>query len=84
MVLKPTHDYYKSLFREDGGDCCHIILMTEACDIFNPLVLKGISETGVVTTLHHVAEKLKYFKYDNIFTDGFISRLEKKYPLLLK
>ena len=75
MVLKPAHDYYKRLFREDGGDCCHITKMAEACDIFNPLVLKDISETEVVTKLYPMAEKLKHFKYNNIFTDGFISRL---------
>jgi hypothetical protein len=84
MVLKPAHDYYKRLFREDGGDCCHITKMAEACDIFNPLILKDISETEVVTKLYHMAEKLKHFKYDNIFTDSFISRLKKEMPDVVK
>ena len=84
MVLQPAHDYYKRLFREDVGDCCHITKMAEACDIFNPLVLKDISETEVVTKLYHMAEKLKHFKYDNIFTDGFISRLKKEMPAVVK
>ena len=58
--------------------------LAEACDIFNPLVLKDLSETEVVTKLYFMAEKLKHFKYDNIYTDGFISRLKKKCLLLLK
>ena len=82
--MKPARDYYKRLFREDGGDCCHITKMAEACDIFNPLVLKDILETEVVTKLHPMADKLKHFKYDNILTDGFISRLKKEMSAVVK
>ena len=58
--------------------------MVEACDIFNPLVLKEISETEVVTKLYPMTEKLKNVKHNNMFTDGFISRLKKEMPAVIK
>ena len=70
IVLKPAHDYYKRLFREDGGDCCHITKMADACDIFNPLVLKDISDTEVVTTLSH-GRKVKAFQIRQYFYRWF-------------
>ena len=52
--------------------------MAEACDIFNPMLLKDILETDIVTKLHYVADKLIYFKYTDIFTYYFIRRLKNE------
>ena len=52
--------------------------MAKTCDIFNPMLLKDISETDIVTKLHYVADKLIYFKYTDIFTYYFIRRLKNE------
>ena len=80
QVLQPAFGYYKKLFIEDGGDCCHMSKMAEACEIFNPILLKDISETEIVTVLHYMADKLIHFKYTEIFTEDFIRRLKKEMP----
>ena len=52
--------------------------MAGACDIFNPMLLKDISETEIVTKLHYMVDKLIHFKYTNIFTEDFMRRLKKE------
>lgn len=64
-VLQPAFDYYKKLFID--GDCCHMSKMAEACDMFNPILLKDISQTKVVTKLHYMADILIHFKYNEFF-----------------
>ena len=56
----------------------------KACNIFDPLVLKDIAETDIVTVLYGMAEKLKFFKYKNIFRDDFIDRLKREMPSVVK
>ena len=77
-VLQPAFHYYKKLCIDGDGDCCHISKMAEACDIFNSMLLKDISETEIVTKLHYMVDKLIHFKYTNIFTEDFMRRLKKE------
>ena len=58
--------------------------MSEASNIFNPLVLKDIAKTKIVTVLYGMAEKLKFFKYKSIFRDDFIDRLKREMPSVVK
>ena len=48
----------------------------KACNIFDPLVLKDIAETEIVTVLYGMAE--------NIFRDDFIDRLKREMPSVVK
>ena len=84
MVIDPVYDYYKKLFKDEGGDCYDFYQMADACDIFNPLYLKDIDETKMITVLYGKAEKLKFFKYKRIFDDDFIGRLKKEMPNVLE
>ena len=58
--------------------------MAEAAELFNPVLLSNISETEIVTKLHYLADKLVYFKYAGYFTEGFIKRLKKELPDVVK
>ena len=80
----PAKEYYSHLFTDPKGDCSNIVHMAEAAELFNPVILSDISPTEIVTKLHYLADKLIYFKYDAYFTEGFIKRLKKELPDVVK
>lgn len=57
--------------------------MVESTQIFNPLFLKGTSETDIVTVLHPLVDKLQYFSYRQ-FTEDFIDQVKKEIHKVLK
>ena len=58
--------------------------MAEAAELFNPIMLSSITDTEIVTKLHYLADKLVFFKYNFTFTEGFIKRLKKEMPCVVK
>ena len=51
--------------------------MAEASQIFDPIFLNDIDATTIVTKLHYLADKLRYFRYSH-FSEAFITRLKKE------
>ena len=49
--------------------------MAEASQIFNPLLLKDIDT--IVTTIHYLADKLRYFGYSH-FSEVFMTGLKRQ------
>ena len=56
--------------------------MSEAAQIFNPLFLKNMNDTTIVTELHFLADKLSFFGYDQ-FSKRFILKLKKEMKQLV-
>ena len=84
QLMVPAKEYYTHLFSDSEGDCSNVVHMAEAAELFNPIMLSEISETEIVTKLHYLADKLIRFKYDSYFTEGFIRRLKKEIPDVVK
>jgi hypothetical protein len=57
--------------------------MVKAAEIFNPMLLKGTSNTEIVTHLHILADKLNYFNYPQFMQD-FIKHFKKEIPKVVQ
>lgn len=80
----PAKEYYSHLFTDPEGGCSNIVYMAEAAELSNTVMLSNISATEIVTKLHYLADKIIYLKYDGYFTEGFIKRLKKELPGVVK
>ena len=80
-ILEPVGQYYKNLFREDKVNFYEIWYMDEAVKIFYPISLSDNPTAYIIPVLHFYSNKLKFFKYEPHFTDGFIENLKKKFQI---
>ena len=84
QLLIPAKEYYSKLFNDSEGDCSNVTNMAEAAELFNPIMLSEITDTEIVTKLHYLADKLMMYQYESHFTEGFIRRLKKEIPDVVK
>ena len=81
-IGQPAIDYYNKVYNTEAGDCYNVRQMVDASQIFNPIFLKGKSDTEIVTVLHPLVDKLIHFGYPQ-FTEDFLNQMKKEIPKLL-
>ena len=64
-IVKKASDYYFKQFNNERDDLYHVRQMAEASQIFDPIFLNDIDATTIVTKLHYLADKLRYFGYSH-------------------
>ena len=81
-LVNNANDYYKKIFSTEGEDLYHIRQVSEAAQIFNPIYLKDMDETTIVTDLYYLADKFSFFEYKQ-FTHELMVRLKQEMKALV-
>ena len=77
----PALNYYNEQFIRKNGDFYKLRKRWKACEIFDPLFLKG--KENNIQRLNNIARDLKHFEYPD-FDDEFLTNLEMEIPLAVK
>ena len=81
-IGQPAIDYYNKVYNTEADDCYNVRQIVDTSQIFNPIFLKGKSDTEIVTVLHPLVDKLIHFDYPQ-FTEDFLNQMKKEIPRLL-
>ena len=78
-LMKPAVEYYNDKFNSCNGDLFKLKQAVRVAQLFDPFYVKDKSAEA----LKLLADDLKYFGYEDIFTDAFITNLKNEIPALL-